>query len=100
MSVELIGNRVAIEPFDAAKKTAGGIILPEESKHKVTKGQVRYVGPGNKLDNGEWDPCPVKPGDTVLFDQYAGNAISVTGFEKDLLVMRDSDIIGILKDES
>ncbi|MBF13003.1 MAG: co-chaperone GroES [Legionellales bacterium] len=97
MSVQLIGNRVAIEPFEASNKTSGGIFLPEESKQKVTKGFVRYVGPGSKVD-GQWDPCPVKPGDTVLFDQYAGSPISVTGHDKDLIVMRDTDIIGILED--
>lgn len=83
-------DRVIVEPAKAETKTAGGIIIPETAKEKPQKGTVIAAGPGKKDE-----PVTVVAGDEVLYGKYAGTEISVEG--KDYLIMRESDIIAIMK---
>ncbi|GAB4250466.1 MAG: co-chaperone GroES [Vicingaceae bacterium] len=91
MSVNLkpLGDRVLVEPAPAEEKTAGGIIIPDTAKEKPKQGKVIAVGPGKKDE-----PMTVKVGDTVLYGQYAGTEVKFNG--ADYLIMRESDIYGIL----
>lgn len=89
VSVKPLGDRVLIEPVAAEEKTAGGIIIPDNAKEKPLKGKVLAVGPGKKDE-----PLTVKDGDQVLYGQYAGTEVKIDG--KTLLIMRESDIYGIL----
>ena len=91
MSVKFKPNedRVLIEPAAAEEKTASGIIIPDTAKEKPLQGKVIAVGPGKKDE-----PMTVKQGDSILYGQYAGNEIKIDG--TDYLIMRNSDIYGIL----
>lgn len=89
VNVKPLGDRVLIEPVAAEEKTAGGIIIPDAAKEKPLKGKVLAVGPGKKDE-----PLTVKDGDEVLYGQYAGTEVKIDG--KTLLIMRESDIYGIL----
>jgi chaperonin GroES len=92
-SIRPLHDRVVIKPLEA-KKTAGGILIPETAGgEKPQRGLIKAVGPG-KLDNGVIHPLEVKVGDTVLFGKYAGTEVKVDGEE--LLVMREEDIMGII----
>jgi len=84
-----LADRVLIEPAPAEEKTASGIIIPDTAKEKPLKGKVIAAGPG-KPD----EKMTVKTGDTVLYGQYSGTEIKMEG--KTYLIMRESDIYGIL----
>jgi len=82
-------DRVLVEAAAAEEKTASGIIIPDTAKEKPQRGKVVAAGPGTKDEKME-----VKKGDKVLYGKYAGTEISIDG--KDYLIMRESDIVGII----
>ena len=84
-----LADRVLIEPAIAEQVTSSGIIIPDSAKEKPLKGKIIAAG-GGKVD----EPMTVKVGDEVLFGQYSGTEIKLDG--KTLLIMRESDIYGIL----
>ncbi len=84
-----LADRVLIEAASAETKTASGIIIPDTAKEKPLQGSIVAAGPG-KTD----EPMTVKVGDSVLFGQYSGTEIKLNG--KDYLIMKESDIYGIL----
>jgi chaperonin GroES len=73
----------------------GGIIIPDTAKDKPQEGEILAVGPGRMMDDGHRQPMAVAIGDTVLFGKYAGTEIKLD--QEDLLVMRESDLLGILE---
>jgi chaperonin GroES len=88
-----LADRVVVRPLDAEEKTAGGLIIPDTAKEKPQKGTVVAVGPG-KVENGTKIDMTVSEGDTVLYGKYAGTDVTLDG--EDLLIMRESDILGIV----
>lgn len=86
-----LDDRVVIEPMVAEEKTQGGILLPDTAKEKPMKGKIIAVGEGKMLDCGKRAELLVKKGDKVLYGKYAGTEVTVDG--KELLVMRESDIL-------
>jgi chaperonin GroES len=84
-----LADRVLIEPTPAEEKTSSGIIIPDTAKEKPLKGTVVATGPG-KTD----EPMTVKVGDSVIYGQYSGTEIKLNG--KNYLIMRESDIYGIV----
>ena len=89
MNIKPLSDRVLVEPAAAEEKTAGGIYIPDTAKEKPQRGTVIAVGPG-KVD----EPTSVKKGDQVLYGKYSGTELQVEG--KDLLIMRESDILAIV----
>ena len=88
-----LADRVVVRPQDAEEKTSGGLIIPDTAKEKPQKGTVISVGPG-KVENGTKIDMTVKAGDTVLYGKYAGTEVVIDG--EDLLIMRESDILGVV----
>jgi len=86
-----LDDRVVIEPMVAEEKTQGGIVLPDTAKEKPMKGKIVAVGEGKMLESGKRAELLVKKGDKVLYGKYAGTEVTVDG--KELLVMRESDIL-------
>jgi chaperonin GroES len=82
-------DRVLVEPAPAEEKTTSGIIIPDTAKEKPQKGKVVATGEGLKDK-----PVTVKVGDQILYGKYAGTEITIDG--KDYLIMRNSDIFGII----
>ncbi len=93
LNVRPLHDRVIIEKIDE-RTTAGGIVIPETSGEKPQRGKVVAVGPG-KREKGDLCPLGVKVGDEVLFGKYSGTEVKVSG--KDLLVMREEDIMGVIE---
>lgn len=89
-----LGDRVVIQPAAAEEKTAGGIILPDTVKEKPVEGTVIAVGPGKVADDGKMIKMEVKVGDKVLYGKYSGTEVTIN--REDYLIMRESDIFGIL----
>lgn len=95
MSFKPLHDRVVIEPLDQEEKTAGGIIIPDTAKEKPMQGKVTAVGSGARSDDGKVVSLDVKEGDTVLYGKWSGTEVKLDG--KTLLIMRESDIMGILQ---
>lgn len=95
MNIKPLGDRIVVERLEEETKSAGGIIIPDNAKEKPKEGKVLAVGPGAKDENGKRAPMDVSVGDTILFTQWAGNEIKIDG--KEYLVMKESDVIGIIE---
>ena len=96
MKIKPLHDRVLIKRIDAEEKTAGGIIIPDTAKEKPMQGEVVAVGAGARDESGKVQPLDVKAGDIVLFGKWAGTEVKVDGTE--MIVMKESDIIGIIED--
>lgn len=96
MKLEPLNDRVLVKRMDSEERTSGGIIIPDTAKEKPSKGKVISAGPGKYDEAGKRIPMTVKPGDTVLFNKYAGTEIKLD--DVDHLVMREEDILAIIKD--
>ena len=86
---------MVVKRIDEEEKTAGGIIIPDTAKEKPMQGKVVAVGPGKRSDSGDLSPLDVKAGDTVIFGKWSGTEVTIDG--QDLLIMNESDIMGILE---
>lgn len=94
MAFRPLHDRVLVRRVESEEKTAGGIILPDSVQEKPSEGEVIAVGGGIKSDNGTVTPLDVKAGDRVLFGKWGGTEVKING--EDLLIMKESDIMGIL----
>ncbi|HNN56001.1 MAG: co-chaperone GroES [Novosphingobium sp.] len=94
MSFRPLHDRVLVRRVEAEEKTAGGIIIPDSAKEKPAEGEVVAVGAGNKAEDGKVTPLDVKAGDRVLFGKWSGTEVKIDG--EDLLIMKESDILGII----
>ena len=95
MKFRPLHDRVVVRRLDAELKTAGGIIIPDTAQEKPQQGEVVAVGPGARGDDNELIPLDVKPGDRILFGKWSGTEVKIDG--EDLLIMKESDIMGILE---
>ncbi len=93
MNLRPLHDRVIVKRLEEEKKSAGGIIIPDNASEKPSRGKVLAVGAGKKGDDGKLIPMDVKKGDTVLFGKYSGSEVKVDG--DDLLVMREDDIMAV-----
>ena len=87
-------DRVVVRRVEAEEKTAGGIIIPDTAKEKPQEGEVVAVGPGVRDESGKLIELAVKEGDRILFGKWSGTEVTIEGEE--LLIMKESDILGIL----
>jgi len=94
MKIRPLHDRVIVKRLDNERKTASGIVIPDNAAEKPDQGEVVAVGPGKKDDNGKLIAMDLKVGDRVLFGKYSGQAVKVEGEE--LLVMREEDIMGVI----
>ena len=94
MKFRPLHDRVVVRRIENEEKTAGGIIIPDTAQEKPSEGEVIAAGLGAKNKDGKVVPLDVKAGDRVLFGQWSGNEIKVDGEE--LLIMKESDILGII----
>ena len=96
MNFRPLHDRIVVKRVDAKDKTAGGIIIPETAKEKPSQGEVVAVGPGGRDEAGNLIPIDLKVGDRVLFGKWSGTEVKLDG--QDLLIMKESDIMGVLTD--
>jgi len=94
MNFRPLHDRVLVRRVEAEEKTAGGIIIPDTAKEKPQEGEVAAAGSGAKAEDGKVTPLDVKAGDRVLFGKWSGTEVKVNG--EDLLIMKESDILGIV----
>ena len=94
MSLTPLHDRVIVKRLEEERKSAGGIIIPDNATEKPSRGTILSVGPGKPLDNGTVRALSVKAGDVVLFGKYSGTEVKVNG--EDLVVMKEDDIMAIV----
>ena len=94
MKFRPLHDRVVVRRIEAQEKTAGGIIIPDTAKEKQQEGEIVAVGPGARDESGKVVALDVKAGDRVLFGKWSGTEVRVDG--QDLLIMKESDIMGIV----
>ena len=88
-------DRVVVRRIEAEEKTSGGIIIPDTAKEKPQEGEVVSVGPGLRDEAGSLVALSVQAGDRVLFGKWSGTEVKIAG--EDLLIMKESDILGIVE---
>ena len=98
MKFRPLHDRVVIRRAEGEIKSKGGIIIPDNAKEKPQEGEVVAVGPGARDENGALVPLDVKAGDTILFGKWSGTEVKIDGEE--LLIMKESDIMGVLEGSS
>ena len=95
MKFRPLHDRVVVRRVDGDERTAGGIIIPDTAKEKPQQGEVVAVGPGAADEKGQVQPLDVQAGDRVLFGKWSGTEVTLDG--EDLLIMKESDILGVLE---
>ena len=95
MKFRPLHDRVVVKRAEAETKSAGGIIIPDTAGEKPQQGEVVSVGPGGRDEAGKLIPIDIKKGDKVLFGKWSGTEVKIDG--KDLLIMKESDIMGVLE---
>jgi chaperonin GroES len=87
-------DRVVVRRVEADTKSAGGIIIPDSAQEKPAEGEIVSVGPGGRDETGKLTPLDVNAGDRILFGKWSGTEVKIGG--DDLLIMKESDIMGII----
>jgi chaperonin GroES len=94
MKFRPLHDRVVVRRVEEDTKTKGGIIIPETAQEKPMQGEIIAVGPGGRDEAGKLIPIDLKVGDRVLFGKWSGTEVKIDG--EDLLIMKESDIMGVL----
>ena len=94
MNFRPLHDRVLVRRVEAEEKTAGGIIIPDTAKEKPQEGEVLAVGAGTRDESGKLVALDVKAGDRILFGKWSGTEVKID--DEDLIIMSESDILGIL----
>ena len=94
MAFTPLHDRVVVRRIESDEKTSGGLIIPDNAKEKPAEGKVVAVGAGARDEDGERIAMDVKKGDKILFGKWSGTEITLDGEE--LLIMKESDILGII----
>ena len=94
MNVRPLHDRILIRRIEEKETVKGGIIIPDTAKEKPQEGKVVAVGKGKVGDDGKLIALDVKAGDRVLFGKWSGTEVKLDG--EDLLIMKESDIMGVV----
>ena len=95
MKIRPLHDRVVVKRLEEERKSAGGIVIPDNAAEKPDQGEVIAIGNGKILEDGKVRPLAVKVGDRVLFGKYSGQTVKIDGDE--LLVMREEDIMAVVE---
>jgi chaperonin GroES len=94
MAFRPLHDRVVVKRLEGEEKSKGGIIIPDTAKEKPQEGKVIAVGPGGRDENGKLTPLDVKANDRILFGKWSGTEVKIG--DEELLIMKESDILGIV----
>jgi chaperonin GroES len=98
MKFRPLHDRVLVRRVEAEEKSKGGIIIPDTVKEKPIEGEILAVGSGIRDEQGKIHPLDVRAGDIILFGKWSGTEVKIDG--EDLLVMKESDIMGVVEKKS
>ena len=92
--VSPLADRVVVKALEEAEQMRGGLYIPDTAKEKPQEGEIIAVGPGGRDESGKLTPLDVKSGDKILFGKWSGTEVKIDG--QDLLIMKESDILGVV----
>jgi len=95
MKFRPLHDRVVVRRVESEEKTAGGIIIPDTAKEKPQEGEITAVGPVGRDESGKLIPIDLKVGDRILFGKWSGTEVKIDG--EDLLIMKESDVMGVIE---
>ncbi|MED5339170.1 MAG: co-chaperone GroES [Pseudomonadota bacterium] len=95
MKFRPLHDRVLVKRIEGDEKSSGGLIIPDSAQEKPSEGEVLAVGPGARGDDGKIHPLDVKTGNKILFGKWSGSEVKIDG--EDLIIMKESDIMGIIQ---
>ena len=95
MNIKPLADRVVVKPLEQEEVKKGGIIIPDTAKEKPVQGEIMAAGPGRIEDGGKRVDLEVKIGDKILYGKYSGTEVTID--DQDYLIMRESDVLAILK---
>ncbi len=95
MNIKPLADRVVVKPLEQEEIKKGGIIIPDTAKEKPVQGEIVAAGPGRLDDTGKRVDLEVSVGDKVLYGKYSGTDVTID--DQDYLIMRESDVLAILK---
>ena len=95
MTFRPLHDRVLVRRVEENAKTRGGIIIPDTAKEKPQEGEIIAVGTGVRNEEGRLTPLDVTTGDRILFGKWSGTEVTIDGEE--LLIMKESDILGVIE---
>lgn len=95
MQIIPIRDKIVVKKIEDDAKTKGGLLIPDGSVERPTKGEVVAVGEGKLTDDGKVLPMVVRPGDTVIFPKYSGHPLKVSGEE--YLILEEKEVLGFLR---
>ena len=97
MQLRPLHDRVIVKAVPKEEVTALGIIIPEASgeRKRPKQGEVIAIGPGRLKDDGSRQAMGVKPGDKVLFKEYAPDEIKLDN--ETFLVLGETDIMAVIE---
>jgi chaperonin GroES len=95
MKLRPLQDRILVERIEEAKKTKGGIIIPDSAKEKPAEGKVTAVGNGKLGEDGKRIPLDIKKGDRILFSKYGGTDVKID--DEEYLIMREDDVLGVIE---
>ena len=95
MNFRPLHDRVVVRRVDEDERSSGGIIIPDTAKEKPMQGEILAVGPGARDEAGKLVPLDVKAGDRIIFGKWSGTEVKIES--EDLLIMKESDIMGIVQ---
>jgi chaperonin GroES len=98
MKFRPLHDRVVVRRVAAETRTAGGIIIPDTVQEKPQEGEIIAVGSGARDESGKIVPLDVRSGDRILFGKWSGTEVKIDG--EDLLIMKESDIMGVIEGQS
>jgi chaperonin GroES len=95
MKFRPLHDRVVVRSIEGEAKTTGGIIIPDTAKEKPQEGEIVAVGPGGRDESGKLIPIDLRVGDRILFGKWSGTEVKIDG--KELLIMKESDVMGVVE---
>ena len=98
LKIRPLHDRVIVKRLEEERKSAGGIVIPDNVAEKPDQGEVIAVGPGGRDEQGKLIPIDLQIGDRVLFGKWSGTEVKIDGEE--LLIMKESDVMGVIEETS
>lgn len=97
MNLKPLFDRVVLKNIKQKKETLSGIIIPESVGDEPLYAEVIAIGDGDTFE-GKKCEMAVNVGDKVLYNKYGAVPFKINGEE--FMILRQSDILGIFKEEN
>jgi chaperonin GroES len=94
MNIEPLYDNVLVQRAEPEERTKGGLYLPSNAQEKQIYGEIKAIGKGKILKNGEVRAPQVKIGDKVLLAKWGGNEITHEG--ADYLILKESELLAVI----